>query len=139
MTPAAAARTAPRATRQGAAVRAALSAAAGFCSAQDLHAELRRRGEGVGLTTIYRHLQMLADAGEVDTLHSADGETGWRLCGSRGHHHHLVCRGCGRTVEIEGRAVERWARRVAAAAGFTDVDHTFEVFGMCAGCAGPAG
>jgi Fur family ferric uptake transcriptional regulator len=139
MTPATAPRTGLRPTRQGAAVRAALAAADGFCSAQDLHAELRRRGEGVGLTTIYRHLQMLADAGEVDTLHAADGETSWRLCGSRGHHHHLVCRRCGRTVEIEGRAVERWARRVATAAGFTDVDHTLEVFGICAGCAGPAG
>jgi Fur family ferric uptake transcriptional regulator len=128
-----------RATRQGGAVRTALGAADGFCSAQDLHAELRRRGERVGLTTVYRHLQMLADAGEVDALHTADGEAVYRLCGSR-HHHHLVCRSCRRTVEIEGRSVERWARQVADAQGFVDVDHTIEVFGTCADCArSPAG
>jgi Fur family transcriptional regulator, ferric uptake regulator len=123
-----------RATRQGAAVRSALTTAAGFRSAQDLHAELRRRGEAVGLTTVYRHLQMLADAGEVDTLHNPDGETVYRLCGSEAHHHHLVCRSCGRTVEIEGGEVERWTRQVADAEGFVDIDHTIEIFGTCAAC-----
>lgn len=128
-----------RATRQGAAVQAALVNSAGFRSAQDLHAELRRQGESVGLTTVYRHLQTLADAGAVDVLHTPEGETVYRLCDSGGHHHHLVCRGCGRTVEIEGTEVERWTRRVAETEGFVDVDHTVEVFGTCSTCAGPAG
>ena len=126
-----------RATRQGAAVQAARSGSTSFRSAQDLHAELRRRGESVGLTTVYRHLQMLADAGAVDALHTPEGETVYRLCGSGSHHHHLVCRQCGRTVEIEGREeVEQWTQRVAETEGFVDVDHTIEVFGTCAECAG---
>jgi Fur family transcriptional regulator, ferric uptake regulator len=126
-----------RATRQAAAVRAALAARDGFTSAQDLYAELRRRGGGVGLTTVYRHLQSLADAGAVDVLRTPEGESVYRICGT-GHHHHLVCRTCGRTVEIEGREVERWTRRVAEAEGFVDVDHTVEVFGTCARCAAAA-
>ncbi|MGC1208829.1 MAG: transcriptional repressor, partial [Ornithinimicrobium sp.] len=48
-----------------------------------------------------------------------------------GHHHHLVCRVCGRTVEIEGPAVETWAERVAAEHAFVDVAHTLEIFGTC--------
>ena len=124
-----------RSTRQGAAVQAALAGAAGFRSAQELHADLRQRGQAIGLTTVYRHLQVLAEAGAVDLLHTADGETVYRLCGSGAHHHHLVCRTCGRTVEIEGGEVERWAQRVAAAEGFVEVDHTLEVFGICGGCA----
>ena len=125
-----------RATRQGAAVQAVLAGSTSFQSAQDLHAELRRRGESVGLTTVYRHLQMLTDAGAVDALHTPEGETVYRLCGSDSHHHHLVCRRCGRTVEIEGRdEVEQWAQRVAETEGFVDVDHTIEVFGTCAECA----
>lgn len=123
-----------RATRQAAAVREALAARDGFTSAQDLHAELRRSGGGVGLTTVYRHLQSLADAGTVDVLRTPEGESVYRICGT-GHHHHLVCRACGRTVEIEGREVERWTRKVAEAEGFVDVDHTVEVFGTCAACA----
>jgi Fur family ferric uptake transcriptional regulator len=123
-----------RSTRQAAAVRAALARRDAFTSAQDLHAELRGSGAAVGLTTVYRHLQSLADAGAVDVLRSPDGESVYRICGT-GHHHHLVCRECGRTVEIEGREVERWTRRVAEAEGFVDVDHTVEVIGTCASCA----
>ena len=124
-----------RATRQAAVVRDALEGRPGFTSAQDLHAELRRRGAGVGLTTVYRHLQSLADAGAVDVLRTPEGESVYRICRTGEHHHHLVCRSCGRTVEIEGREVERWTSRVAAAEGFVDVDHTIEVIGTCAACA----
>ena len=82
-----------------------------FTSAQDLHARLRERGQTVGLATVYRTLQSMADAGEVDVLRTDDGEAVYRACSHRHHHHHLVCRACGRTVEVEGPAVERWADR----------------------------
>lgn len=124
-----------RATRQRSAIAAALDHSEGFLSAQDLHALLRRRGDAIGLTTVYRALQNLADAGEVDALRRGDGETVYRRCVTERHHHHLVCRHCGRTVEVEGPAVERWADRVADEHGFRDVEHTVEVFGTCAGCA----
>ena len=130
---------AARATRQAAVVRDALAGRPGFTSAQDLHAELRRRGDGVGLTTVYRHLQTLADAGAVDVLRTPEGESVYRICGDGGHHHHLVCRGCGRTVEISGTEVERWTRRVADVEGFVDIDHTIEIFGTCAQCSTAGG
>jgi Fur family ferric uptake transcriptional regulator len=127
-----------RATRQRAAVAAALDEVDDFRSAQDLHDLLRHRGEAVGLTTVYRTLQSLADAGEVDVLRTDDGEAVYRRCSS-GHHHHLVCRCCGRTVEVEEATVERWAEKVAGEHGFTDVIHTVEVFGTCADCAAKHG
>ena len=120
-----------RHTRQGAAVDAALARAEGFRSAQDLHAELRAAGDGIGLTTVYRHLQVLADTGAVDVVQHPDGEATYRLCGAAPHHHHLVCRVCGRSVEVDGPEVEAWATAVAAAAGYTAVSHTVEVFGLC--------
>jgi Fur family transcriptional regulator, ferric uptake regulator len=123
-----------RSTRQRAAVSAVLDELEDFRSAQDLHAMLRQRGEGIGLTTVYRTLQALSDAGEIDVLRTGDGESVYRRC-STGHHHHLVCRRCGRTVEVEGPTVERWADRVATENGFVDITHTLEVFGTCAGCA----
>lgn len=125
-----------RATRQRAAVSAVLDETEEFRSAQELHAMLRDRGEAVGLTTVYRTLQQLADGGEVDVLRRDDGESVYRRC-STGHHHHLVCRHCGRTVEVEGPAVERWAQSIASKHGFVEVGHTIEVFGTCAECAGP--
>lgn len=125
-----------RATRQRAAIGGLLDELADFRSAQEIHEELRRRGEGIGLTTVYRTLQALADAGEIDVLRATgNGEAAYRRC-SEHHHHHLVCRDCGRTVEVEGPAVEHWADHVAAEYGFAEVDHTVEIVGSCADCHG---
>lgn len=117
-------------------MREALCAAGGFRSAQDVYAVLRSQGDAVGLSTVYRHLQSFADAGLVDVIHSPGGESTYRYCGELGpgHHHHLVCRGCGRAEEIEARAIERWAAAVAEKYGYTDVDHTVELFGRCVAC-----
>jgi Fur family transcriptional regulator, ferric uptake regulator len=123
-----------RSTRQRTAVAKLLDQLDDFRSAQELHEELRKRGEGIGLTTVYRTLQSLADAGEIDVLRTDTGEAIYRRCSSH-HHHHLVCRTCGHTVEVEGPAVERWAERVAAENGFSHVSHTVEIFGTCERCA----
>jgi Fur family ferric uptake transcriptional regulator len=123
-----------RSTRQRAAVSALLDRLDDFRSAQEIHEELRRRGDGIGLTTVYRTLQALADGGEVDVLRTASGEAVYRRCANAQHHHHLVCRRCGAAVEIEGPAVETWARRVAERHGFSDLSHTVEIFGLCSEC-----
>jgi Fur family transcriptional regulator, ferric uptake regulator len=126
--------TAQRNTRQRGAVAALLEEVEGFHSAQDLHAMLRARGERVGLTTVYRTLQGLADVGEIDVMRPPGGEHLYRRC-SDGHHHHLVCRSCGNTVEVLGPTVETWADKVAAQHGYADVSHTLEIFGTCPECA----
>lgn len=122
-----------RATRQRAAVVELLENIDDFRSAQELHDELRRRGDTIGLTTVYRTLQSLSDAGLVDTMRTESGEVIYRRCSDH-HHHHLVCRECGYTVEVEEPAVERWAESVAASNGFVNLRHTVEIVGTCAGC-----
>ena len=124
-----------RSTRQRAAVAALLGETDDFLSAQQLHDRLRHRGDNVGLTTVYRTLQSLADAGVVDVVRTTEGESVYRHCASNEHHHHLVCRSCGKTVEVDGPAVETWATAISAEHGFTDVSHTLEIFGTCAECA----
>lgn len=122
-----------RNTRQRRAVDSVLSDLTAFASAQDIHEILDRRGERVGLSTVYRTLQALAESGIVDALRGDDGEVRYRQC-STGHHHHLVCRACGRTIEIEGPTVERWANAEAEKHGFREVSHVLEIFGTCEGC-----
>jgi Fur family ferric uptake transcriptional regulator len=124
-----------RATKQRAAVSRLLDRLSDFHSAQEIHEQLRRDGAGVGLTTVYRTLQNLSESGEVDVLRTGSGEAVYRRCSTH-HHHHLVCRDCGRTVEVEGPTVETWAKRIAEENGFTEVSHTVEVFGVCADCRG---
>ena len=124
-----------RRTRQRAAVDEVLDEVDDFVSAQELHQMLRARGSRVGLATVYRALQTLADHGRVDVLRSDAGEAVYRRCDQPDHHHHLVCRSCGAAVEISRPAVEAWAEDVARAHGYVDVTHTVEIFGLCPRCA----
>lgn len=122
-----------RNTWQREAVRSALSESEGFVSAQSLHSHLRDQGSSIGLATVYRALSDLASEGEADSLQQ-EGESLYRACTPGSHHHHLICRNCGLTVEIEADAVEEWARDIAAQHGFTQPNHIVDVFGLCADC-----
>lgn len=125
---------AQRNTWQRERVREALADAPGFVSAQSLHATLRDENTGIGLATVYRALAGLAAQGEADSLQSPEGEALYRACASTGHHHHLICRSCGRTVEIQATDVEEWAHRMADSHGFTQAEHVVDIFGLCPEC-----
>ena len=122
-----------RNTWQREAVREALGTSEGFVSAQALHSSLHATGSPIGLATVYRALADLANEGEADSLQQ-DGESIYRACTPGSHHHHLICRNCGLTVEIEADEVEEWAQKVAAQNGFTQPNHIVDVFGLCASC-----
>jgi Fur family ferric uptake transcriptional regulator len=122
-----------RNTWQREAVREALGDSEGFVSAQSLHASLKGGGSTVGLATVYRALADLATEGEADSLQQ-DGESLYRACTPNSHHHHLICRTCGTTVEIAADEVETWAQTVAAQHGFTQPRHIVDVFGYCPDC-----
>ena len=129
--------TAPkRNTWQREAVREALGSSDGFISAQGLYSSLRDGGSPIGLATVYRALASLAVEGEADSLQSPEGEALYRACVSTGHHHHLICRNCGLTVEISADPVEEWAQQIASANGFSEPQHVVDVFGLCASCSG---
>jgi Fur family ferric uptake transcriptional regulator len=123
----------PRPTPQRQAVLDALAGVDDFRSAQEVHELLAAGGSAVGLATVYRTLTLYADHGLVDVLRREDGEAIYRRC-SETHHHHLVCRSCGATVEVEGPAVERWTSAIADEHGFSDLSHTLEIVGTCADC-----
>ena len=127
-----------RNTWQREAVREAIGTREGFVSAQSLHSALRDGGSSIGLATVYRALADLAVEGEADSLQQ-EGESLYRACTPGTHHHHLICRNCGLTVEIEADAVEQWARQVASEHGFTQPNHVVDVFGLCAECSALAG
>jgi Fur family ferric uptake transcriptional regulator len=119
-----------RRTEQREAIVEALRGSDRAVTAQELHGQL----SGVGLATVYRNLQRLADEGDADTLRRSNGELAFLLCG-REHHHHLTCRSCGRVVQVHDCRLDDWARDVASGHGFSDVEHHAELVGVCAPCA----
>ena len=127
-----------RTTRQRQQVYEALGLAPGFVTAQQLHQQMLAQGATVGLATVYRSLQLLAADGGVDVVRTQDGETAYRRC-SPTHHHHLICRSCGRTIEIEAAPLEQWAEQIAAQYGFCDIGHVVEIDGLCPDCSDSSG
>ncbi|MHA7269676.1 Fur family transcriptional regulator [Arthrobacter sp. HLT1-20] len=123
-----------RVTKQRVAINAALDTLDDFVSTQVLHRLLHEQDIRVSLATTYRILASMADEGVVDTLRNGEGETLYRRCSATNHHHHLLCRKCGKTVEVEAPAVESWAASIAKANGFTQVQHTVEIYGLCPEC-----
>jgi len=124
----------PRHTRQRTEIRQAVEDQETFATAQEIHDRLRHDGSGVGLATVYRTLQGLAAAGELDAIRTPDGQVAYRTC-SPGHHHHLICRSCGRTVEVSIPSLETLIRALAAEQGFAQVEHELEFYGTCTDCA----
>ena len=104
-------------------------------TAAQIYDRLRRRGTNIGLATVYRTLSLLHEHGAVDTLAHHAGELCYRLCGGY-HHHHLVCTGCHRVVELPDCDLEPWVKRNAGKHGFTATGHQVEIVGLCADCRG---
>lgn len=122
-----------RPTRQRLAILTELDRTERPMTAQALHTRLNRGRHGPGLATVYRTVQALADAGVARSFAASEGEQSYKLC-EPGHHHHLICEGCGLVVEIPSCEVEEWAKATARRRGFTVSSHQAEVFGLCERC-----
>ena len=127
-----------RMTKQRAALLEALGAG-DFRSAQAWHDLLRHEGSAIGLATVYRTLQSLAEVGEVDAVVTDSGETLYRRCEQpTEHHHHLRCRVCGKALDMDVPEFEAWAEQFASRHGYSDIEHTVEITGVCSDCAAKA-
>jgi Fur family ferric uptake transcriptional regulator len=106
-----------------------------FLSSQEIHNQLKAEGETLGLATVYRQLEILVEEGHLDSIVSPKGEKLFRHCGvDEDHHHHIICRKCGMTKQIEISEVEDMAELAAKKFKFTDVTHNLEIFGLCERC-----
>lgn len=123
-----------RNTAQRREVIGVLSHIQGFISAQELHGLIVRDGGSIALATVYTQLKSLVEGGEVDVVMTDRGETLYRRCDVGEHHHHLACRDCGATVEVDAPELEKWARAISQRYGYHDLRHVLELNGICAAC-----
>ena len=100
-------------------------------SAEDIAFEVRRDTPSVGLATVYRAVAAMQAAGFIEAVGERDGATLYARCGHTGHHHHLVCTGCGAVVDIECPLV---AGRGAGTDGFRVTGHSLVMHGLCPRC-----
>ncbi len=102
-------------------------------SVEDVHAKARLHLKGIGLTTIYRTLQILAAGGLVEEIYLGDGRVRYELADREGHHHHLICLLCGRVRRVKP-CVLAPAPEIAGAGGFRVTGHRLELVGYCPAC-----
>jgi Fur family ferric uptake transcriptional regulator len=124
--------------RRGGARTAVVEALAGHdcaVTALDLDAELRRRKPGVGRASVYRALEQLERLGLVQRLEVSRGTAGYeRVEPGGGHHHHAICRRCGRMVPFEDSSLEQAIDRLSDSISFEVTDHDVVLRGLCEGC-----
>ncbi|MEQ8536407.1 MAG: Fur family transcriptional regulator [Coleofasciculus sp. D1-CHI-01] len=100
-------------------------------SAQDIHIELRKRKQGMGLATVYRSLDALKLEGVVQMRTLSTGESLYSLLQDQ---HHLTCLNCGRSIPIEECPVHNLETQLQDNHHFQIYYHTLEFFGLCEDC-----
>jgi Fur family transcriptional regulator, ferric uptake regulator len=121
-----------KATRPRLLILGSLASEPAALTAQELHVKLRSQGRSPGLSTVYRTLHALAEAGVLDGFQKGT-ERAFRYCSDK-HHHHIVCESCGAVEEVDAAEVERWVSRVARRRGFRVTGHEADIRGLCAQC-----
>lgn len=123
-----------RPTRQRLAVLRVVDGLDVFADAQAIHERLVSMGERVSLSTVYRSLAALADGGAVAVMRSHDGTMLFHRCPGRQSRHHLVCRSCGRALELPEEPVRHLIQQWAHAADFDSLELVLDVSGVCGEC-----
>lgn len=119
-------------TRQRRAVLTAVAEREGSFTVTELYVRIRQDEPGIGLATVYRTLELLRRTGGVRPL-PGDGRPTYIRC-HPGHHHHLVCVGCGAVEETDLCAAPSEAE-LHERHGFRAESHEVDIFGTCARCA----
>lgn len=105
-------------------------------TALDLEEELREREVGVGRASVYRALEQLEQLGLVQRIEVCRGTAGFERIDPTGHHHHhAICRDCGRMVPFEDPTLERALDKVAGTMSFDVTEHDVVLRGLCDRCA----
>ena len=110
-------------------------------SADELAMQLRKEGQRISRSTIYRTLAILEKLGLVSKLDVGDGQSRYEFAQADEHHHHLICIKCGKAIDVSGKAIEAYVGKVSALADvlsknfdFDVQSHRLEFWGICSGC-----
>ncbi len=120
-------------TRQRRAVVEVVTQANTRLSAADVYVEAQGACPDLGLTTVYRTLEILEQMGVIRRVHLDDGCEGFAPASAE-HGHLLICSGCQTTIEFEDCDLKALLKRVSAQTGFTIEQHWLELVGLCPHC-----
>jgi Fur family ferric uptake transcriptional regulator len=111
-----------------------VAAQEGHFTAADLLARAGAERLRVGRATVFRTLDLLTDIGALERLDLPSGEHAYVACAPQEHHHHVVCRSCGKSVGVEEGGLQRVVADIAKRSGFLIESHRLELYGLCPAC-----
>lgn len=119
-----------------------LSSTSKHLSAKELYAALYRMYPGIGLTTIYRTMDLLVRMGLINKLNIGEGQSRYEFKSGekKEHHHHLICTNCGKIIDYsdfikeELELVKKTEKNLAKKYNFIVRDHNIEFYGLCENC-----
>ncbi len=126
---------AARATAPRRALTALIARRRGHFTAADLLDEARQRDVRVGRATVFRTLDLLTTRGSLERIDLPNGEHAYVACAPQEHHHHVVCRSCGNSVEVADAGLQSVVGEIARRSGYRIDSHRLEFFGLCPDCA----
>ena len=129
-------------TKQRLLVLEALSSCPGsYLTAEEIYKKIKTDHPEIGLATVYRTIQLLSELHLIDRINLDDGFVRYEIGSLKGnsdkcHHHHLICRSCGKIIIFRDEFSKELEMRVAEATGFRVVDHEVKLYGYCKECGG---
>ncbi len=110
-----------------------LSDASSPLSPLEIYQNLLKKKKKVGLTSIYRSLELFESLGFVFEIVNGSNVK-YKLCELENHHHHIVCKACGNVVELNFCDISDWSKKVTESTGYQVVDHQLNFYGFCKSC-----
>lgn len=103
-------------------------------TSEDLHRLVHRKDPTVGLTTIYRTVKLLTEAGLAREVRFGDGKTYYEHHYNHEHHDHMICTDCGKVIEFFSPDIEELQDQMAVSFGFKPTHHSLRLWGVCSDC-----
>ena len=120
-------------TKQREAIIQVLKENDGHYNANELFNMVAREISGINFSTIYRNLELLVKLEIVNKLSIEEGLNHFELA-DKGHHHHVICKSCGKVKEIDLCPYKEFEKSKLKEIGFKPMEHRFEIYGLCSKC-----
>lgn len=108
--------------------------AEGHLTSEDLYGLVHKQDDSIGLTTVYRTLKVLTEAGLASEVRFGDGKTYYEHLYDHEHHDHMICTACGRVIEFVSSEIEALQDEMADKFGFRPTHHSLRMWGLCSDC-----
>jgi Fe2+ or Zn2+ uptake regulation protein len=106
----------------------------GYLSPEEIWRKMKRQFNHIGLPTVYRNLEELADGNVISKITHPNRQLYYFFCGNNEHHHHFVCLSCRNVDDINFCAIHELRKEVKKKLNAQVVSHILQVNGLCKEC-----